>query len=157
VEFSGKSGNAVTRELTEHEAWQYCLDTLPMFLATVAFHLYHPGRVLQGPDSSFPSRKEKKRQKALAKAASESSPNFRFHWCGKSHLVLVTLSSGSETDIKQSDRVRNLSSRTSRFFEPTSEEMWKSGNQNCRFEASDCRCFGVGISRADMGNSVSDR
>jgi hypothetical protein len=49
-----------------------------MFLATVTFHLYHPGRVLRGPDSSFPSRSEKKRQNALAKARSESDPDFRF-------------------------------------------------------------------------------
>lgn len=73
VEFSGKSGNAVTEELTTHEAWQYCLDTLPMFLATVAFHVYHPGRVLQGPDSSFPSRREKKKQKALERAGGAQS------------------------------------------------------------------------------------
>ncbi|KAH8723180.1 RTA1 like protein-domain-containing protein [Phaeosphaeriaceae sp. PMI808] len=79
VEFSGKSGNAVSKELTKHEVWQYCLDTLPMFMATVAFHVYHPGKVLQGPDSSFPSRREKKRQKAAERfqvsqkqAASES-------------------------------------------------------------------------------------
>lgn len=76
VEFSGKSGNAVTRELTTHEAWQYCLDTLPMFLATVAFHVFHPGRVLQGADSTFPSRKEKKIAKANKNAGFEMRSEF---------------------------------------------------------------------------------
>ncbi|KAF2472673.1 uncharacterized protein BDR25DRAFT_312599 [Lindgomyces ingoldianus] len=83
VEFSGKSGNAVTKELTTHEGWQYGLDTLPMFLATVVFHVYHPGRVLQGPDSSFPSRREKKRQKSLFEADKRAN--------SESEYTLVTI------------------------------------------------------------------
>jgi hypothetical protein len=43
----------------------YILDAVPMFLATLVLCFFHPGRLLQGPDSSFPklSRKEKKRIK----------------------------------------------------------------------------------------------
>lgn len=72
VEFSGGSGNKVTHEILYHEAYQYCLDTLPMFLAIVAFHLLHPGRVLRGPDSSFPTRKERKAAKAEKKRLREA-------------------------------------------------------------------------------------
>ncbi|KAG9238183.1 RTA1 like protein-domain-containing protein [Amylocarpus encephaloides] len=67
IEFSAGFGSKITREIAQHEAWQYCFDTLPMFLALVAFHVYHPGKVLQGQDSQFPTRKEKKAIKAEKK------------------------------------------------------------------------------------------
>jgi hypothetical protein len=42
-----------------------------MFFAIVIFHIYHPGKVLQGQDSQFPSRKEKKALKAEKKRQKE--------------------------------------------------------------------------------------
>ncbi|RDL38703.1 uncharacterized protein BP5553_03043 [Venustampulla echinocandica] len=71
IEFSSGFGSKITRQIAQHEAWQYCFDTLPMFLAIVAFHVYHPGKVFQGPDSRFPSRKEKKAIKAQKKLEKE--------------------------------------------------------------------------------------
>lgn len=44
-----------------------------MFFAIVAFHVYHPGKVLQGPDSTFPSRKEKKALKKREREQRNSS------------------------------------------------------------------------------------
>lgn len=40
-----------------------------MFLALVALNVFHPGRILQGPDAKFQklSRAEKKEQKRIAK------------------------------------------------------------------------------------------
>lgn len=45
-----------------NEAYVYCLDATPMFLALLMLGVMHPGRVLVGPESEFPqlSRKEKK-------------------------------------------------------------------------------------------------
>jgi hypothetical protein len=68
IEFSSGFGSKITRQIAQHEAWQYCFDTTPMFLAIIAFHIYHPGKVFQGPDSGFPSREEKERGKKLRKA-----------------------------------------------------------------------------------------
>lgn len=46
--------------IPNHEAYQYVFDTLPMFLALVLFNLVHPGRIMPGKESDFPSRKERK-------------------------------------------------------------------------------------------------
>lgn len=75
IEFSAGFGSRITREIAQHEAWQYCFDTTPMFFAIVAFHAYHPGKVLQGLDSQFPSRKEKKAIKAEKKRQKEERKN----------------------------------------------------------------------------------
>ena len=47
----------------------YILDAVPMATIVVAFNLYHPGRVLVGPESEFPkmSKKEKKEVKKMEK------------------------------------------------------------------------------------------
>lgn len=59
------SGTTDSNKLLTSEAYPYVLDALPMFLALVVLNIFHPGRVLQGPDSEFPrlSRAEKKRIK----------------------------------------------------------------------------------------------
>lgn len=48
-----------------NEAYIYCLDATPMFLALLLLSVMHPGRVLVGPGSEFPrfSWKEKKMSK----------------------------------------------------------------------------------------------
>jgi hypothetical protein len=61
----------VTKEIVQHEAFQYCFDTLPMFIAIVIFHLLHPGTILVGPESKFPTRKEKKAMKLEKKRLRE--------------------------------------------------------------------------------------
>ncbi|PWY79248.1 hypothetical protein BO70DRAFT_338439 [Aspergillus heteromorphus CBS 117.55] len=47
--------------IPQHEAYQYCLDSLPMLLALVLLNVVHPGRVMPGPESDMPSRKMRKR------------------------------------------------------------------------------------------------
>lgn len=43
-----------------HEAYQYCLDTLPMFVALALLNFVHPGRIMPGKESDMPSRKQRK-------------------------------------------------------------------------------------------------
>jgi hypothetical protein len=49
-----------------HEAYQYCLDSLPMLLALWVFNLYHPGQVMPGRESEMPSLKQRRRDKKTA-------------------------------------------------------------------------------------------
>ncbi|KAL8796587.1 MAG: hypothetical protein Q9182_007332 [Xanthomendoza sp. 2 TL-2023] len=46
--------------IPNHEAYQYIFDTLPMFIALILFNVIHPGRIMPGAESDFPSRKERK-------------------------------------------------------------------------------------------------
>ncbi len=46
--------------LPNHEAYQYCLDSLPMLVALVVLNVVHPGRLMPGSDSNLPSRKQRK-------------------------------------------------------------------------------------------------
>jgi RTA1 like protein len=43
-----------------HEAYQYCLDSVPMLFALVILNILHPGRIMPGEESNLPSRKERK-------------------------------------------------------------------------------------------------
>ncbi|OAA59756.1 RTA-like protein [Niveomyces insectorum RCEF 264] len=51
VEYS----SGLTSSIPNHEAFQYCLDTLPMFIALVLYSVVHPGRILRGPETEMPS------------------------------------------------------------------------------------------------------
>ena len=53
VEFS--QGASSTNPILSHEAFQLYLDALPMLLALMLLNIVHPGLVLKGPGSSFPS------------------------------------------------------------------------------------------------------
>lgn len=44
-----------------HEAYQYILDSTLMLVALVLFNIVHPGQIMPGKESDFPSRKERKR------------------------------------------------------------------------------------------------
>ncbi|MCJ1467018.1 hypothetical protein MMC07_005640 [Pseudocyphellaria aurata] len=57
VEYS----DGIDSSIPNHEAYQYCFDSLPMLIALVLFNIYHPGRIMPGKESDFPSRKERKR------------------------------------------------------------------------------------------------
>ena len=52
--------NGLHSTIPNHEAYQYCLDSLPMLLALVALNIVHPGRIMPGSESDMPSRKERK-------------------------------------------------------------------------------------------------
>ena len=49
--------------IPNHEAYQYCLDSLPMLLALIVFNIVHPGRIMRGKVADMPSRKERKNMK----------------------------------------------------------------------------------------------
>ncbi|KAM0421377.1 hypothetical protein ACHAPT_010912 [Fusarium lateritium] len=57
VEFS--QGASTSNPILRHEEYQLYLDALPMLIALVVLNVVHPGMVLEGPDSSFPSVKTK--------------------------------------------------------------------------------------------------
>ncbi len=50
----------LTSNIPNHEAYQYCLDSLPMLLALVLLNVVHPGRIMPGKESDIPSRKSRK-------------------------------------------------------------------------------------------------
>ncbi len=70
VEFSG--GVSSTNPILSHEAYQLCLDALPMVIALVVLNVVHPGLVLKGRESSYPSRWRRNRDnKVGARSAIE--------------------------------------------------------------------------------------
>ena len=52
--------NGYSAGIPIHEAYQYCLDSLPMFTALVLLNVWHPGRIMPGKESDLPSRKQRK-------------------------------------------------------------------------------------------------
>ncbi|KAF8904711.1 RTA1 like protein-domain-containing protein [Gymnopilus junonius] len=70
IEFS-PAGNASS--IPGHEAFFYCLDSLPMAIAAYLMNIFHPGSILVGPDSEFPTktRREKKAEKQAKKQAKQ--------------------------------------------------------------------------------------
>ncbi|KAI9826360.1 MAG: hypothetical protein M1832_000277 [Thelocarpon impressellum] len=55
--------------IPRHEAYMYCLDTLPMLVASVLFNVVHPGSVMAGKESDMPGcltrRKARKGQQIV--------------------------------------------------------------------------------------------
>jgi len=56
----------MTKELRDHEVYQYVFDAVPMFFALVVVNVLHPGKVLAGDDSKFTkkTKEQKKKEKA---------------------------------------------------------------------------------------------
>ncbi|KAI9650078.1 hypothetical protein NHQ30_000091 [Ciborinia camelliae] len=50
----------LTSSIPNHEAFQYVLDSVPMFFALILLNIFHPGRIMAGPESNIPGRKERK-------------------------------------------------------------------------------------------------
>lgn len=46
--------------IPQHEAYQYVFDSTIMLFALLVFNIMHPGRVMPGKESDFPSRKTRK-------------------------------------------------------------------------------------------------
>ncbi|KAL9580027.1 MAG: hypothetical protein Q9203_006470 [Teloschistes exilis] len=72
--------------IPNHEVYQYIFDTLPMLFALVVYNVIHPGRIMPGKESDFPSRKERKNY-FLGGNQSENS----------SQMLPITKSTGSAT------------------------------------------------------------
>ncbi|CAK7243880.1 MAG: hypothetical protein STHCBS139747_005410 [Sporothrix thermara] len=51
VEYS----NGLKSTIPNHEVFQYCLDTLPMFVAILMYNIVHPGRIMRGPETDVKS------------------------------------------------------------------------------------------------------
>ncbi|KAJ7487224.1 RTA1 like protein-domain-containing protein [Mycena galericulata] len=52
--------SGVFSPITMHEAPLYTLELLPMLTALLLWNIFHPGRVLVGPDSEFPKKSKSK-------------------------------------------------------------------------------------------------
>lgn len=84
-----------------HEAYEYVLDATPMFLALVALNFTHPGRIISGPDASWPrlSRKQKKELKRQRKAEKDAR---------KKGIYYPDTNSNSDEDLVHHDRVSGM-------------------------------------------------
>jgi len=58
-----------------HEVYQYCLDSAPMLVALVILNVFHPGRVMRGPNNELPSRKERKVEGVHTKSEKVNMPS----------------------------------------------------------------------------------
>ncbi|EPE06977.1 rta1 domain protein [Ophiostoma piceae UAMH 11346] len=69
AEFGG--GVSESNPLPYHEAYSYALDAFPMMICLLLLALWHPGRVLLGPEAQLPrkTRAEKKAEKLEKKQA----------------------------------------------------------------------------------------
>ncbi|KAJ4028957.1 hypothetical protein NW758_013834 [Fusarium oxysporum] len=56
IEYSGGLNSSIPR----HEAYQYCLDSLLMLIASCVFNIMHPGRVMPGKQGDLPNKAERK-------------------------------------------------------------------------------------------------
>ena len=52
--------NGYKSSIVIHEAYQYTFDSTVMWFALVLFNIFHPGKIMPGKESDFPSRKERK-------------------------------------------------------------------------------------------------
>ncbi|RAK77660.1 RTA1 domain-containing protein, partial [Aspergillus fijiensis CBS 313.89] len=68
-------------EIPAHEAYQYCLDSLPMLLALVLLNVVHPGRIMPGKESNMPSRKQRKKMGVTSKKEMPSDDMVRLGEC----------------------------------------------------------------------------
>lgn len=75
VEFS--AGTGVDNPLPYHEKYALALDAFPMTLAILILAVVHPGLALKGPESEFPSRKERKMEKKMKKEAKKAQKKER--------------------------------------------------------------------------------
>ncbi|PVI08236.1 hypothetical protein DM02DRAFT_690747 [Periconia macrospinosa] len=47
-------------DISNHEAYEYALDSLPMFAGLVLLNIYHPGRLMPGREADIPSHKTRR-------------------------------------------------------------------------------------------------
>ena len=59
--------NGLDSTIPNHEAYQYCLDSLPMLLAFILLSIVHPGRIMPGKECEILSRRERKKTGARCK------------------------------------------------------------------------------------------
>ncbi|KAL9087134.1 MAG: hypothetical protein Q9165_006785 [Trypethelium subeluteriae] len=62
--------------IPNHEAYMYIFDSGPMWLALVLYLVFHPGRLMPGKESDFPSRKERKELSRMMKSGEMGKQEF---------------------------------------------------------------------------------
>ncbi|KAF2642685.1 hypothetical protein P280DRAFT_540584 [Massarina eburnea CBS 473.64] len=62
------TGTDISNPLPYKEGYALGLDAVPMMLAIGVLAVFHPGLALKGPESEFPSRKERRAEKKQARA-----------------------------------------------------------------------------------------
>lgn len=67
IEYSGGFKSTIS----DTEAYMYCLDSVPMFVALALLNVVHPGNIMPGKESDLPSRKERKMGKGGYSSADE--------------------------------------------------------------------------------------
>lgn len=72
----GLGGEGKSVAITSHEVYAHGLDATPILLALLTLNFTHSGRILNGPESSWPhlshrEKRELKRQKKPATAAGD--------------------------------------------------------------------------------------
>jgi len=75
LEFS--AGTDTSNPLPYHEKYALALDAFPMAFAISILAVLHPGLALRGPESEFPSRKERKAEKKRVKAEKKKAKEER--------------------------------------------------------------------------------
>lgn len=70
--------NGLDSTIPNHEAYQYCLDSLPMLLAFILLSIVHPCRIMPGKECEIPSRRERKKTGARCKHIF-TSPSLESH------------------------------------------------------------------------------
>lgn len=116
--------------LLTNEVYAWCLDALPVMLGLVLLNIIHPGLVLRGPDSEFPSlsRAEKKEMKKQKKEEKRQEKEARIQRkmnkkAGRSVWVEV-----------DTDEVSLDSQRRERYDDPGVEMPSLEGSRSDRFE-----------------------
>ena len=66
AEFS-RGEDPAANPLPFREVYSYVFDAVPMMAALVVLLVVHPGRLLQGPGSEFPGRRERREEKRAKK------------------------------------------------------------------------------------------
>lgn len=84
VEFS----EGVNSTLTDHEAFFYCLEAVPMLSALSLFNIWHPGAILVGPDSEFPKKEKKSKSKKQSKKGNSKQSRETGEYVYDDHISL---------------------------------------------------------------------
>ncbi|KAH7169490.1 RTA1 like protein-domain-containing protein [Fusarium sp. MPI-SDFR-AT-0072] len=70
VEYS----NGLNSSIPRHEVYQYCLDSLLMFIASCIFNIMHPGRIMAGKQGDLPNKAERRLYSRATEAHRGSFP-----------------------------------------------------------------------------------
>lgn len=113
----------IRSNIPNHEAFQYCLDSLPMLVALHILNVFYSGRIMPGKESDIPSRKERKKNARFVKKKinDNSVPMTWISSNGQSEELYRKIN----TDVFRSQRLCNRA---------------KSRSRGCKLHVSCCPC-----------------